>query len=144
MASRAARIAAWIAEQNFATIGGPEYERLCAAFPEIPERSLRVYLREAGVPLTALVEGVRQDSADNLARTLIALQHQYLNDPDSAGACRRMVITAKDHARLAARKHPEKRQMIEWMLVWLDNPPVFEAWFKARSARLKLESCDRS
>ena len=46
-------------------------------------------------------------------------------------AVRRLVITAKEHARLAARipsKRPEKEEMILWLTTWLENPPVFREW----------------
>ena len=53
-------------------------------------------------------------------------------------------MQAKDHARLAARSAkitPEKKvmkeEMVQWLLVWLENPGVFPAWVKLR--RLKLE-----
>jgi hypothetical protein len=51
---------------------------------------------------------------------------------------RRLVITAKEHARFAARstrdeqKRVEKLEMAEWMLVWLENPQVFSEWAKLR------------
>ena len=47
------------------------------------------------------------------------------------------------HARLAARSaktSPEKKtikeEMIQWMLVWLENPGVFPAWIKLRKQKL--------
>jgi hypothetical protein len=53
--------------------------------------------------------------------------------------CRRTVIEAKQHARWAARragpdeaKRQIKEEMIQWMLVWLENPAVFPAWAPLR------------
>jgi len=48
---------------------------------------------------------------------------------------RRAVITAKDHARLAARKEEKraaKEEMILWMLTWLENPGLFPDWLRLR------------
>jgi hypothetical protein len=50
-------------------------------------------------------------------------------------AVRRLVITAKEHARLAARnpgKRPDKEEMILWLTTWLENPPVFREWVSLR------------
>ena len=56
-----------------------------------------------------------------------------------ARECRRVVIQAKDRARLVSRNEkvdPEKRkvkaEMVDWMLVWLENPGIFEAWARLR------------
>jgi hypothetical protein len=64
-------------------------------------------------------------------------------DRARARECRNAVIQAKDHARLAARSpkaSPEKKavkeEMIQWMLVWLDNPGVFPAWVKLRKQKM--------
>jgi hypothetical protein len=53
------------------------------------------------------------------------------------------VIEAKDHARLSARspaasaeKKSQKEEMIQWMLVWLENPAVFAEWVKLRKGRV--------
>ncbi len=54
------------------------------------------------------------------ARTLTALAREYTEHPRES---RRLVIAAKDHARFLGRT-----EMAAWMLVWLENPPVFEVW----------------
>ena len=48
-------------------------------------------------------------------------------------------VKVKDRARFASRNpkvSPEKRavkeEMVQWMLVWLENPEVFPAWVRAR------------
>ena len=51
-------------------------------------------------------------------------------DRDRARYCRRQVIAAKDRAKFLAgvRGHPGeagRREMAQWMLVWLENPEVF-------------------
>ena len=70
---------------------------------------------------------------ENLERTLGALARAY--QTGERDRCRQMVITAKDHARWAARKEDKKTlklQMAEIMLVWLENPALFEAWLRAK------------
>lgn len=95
-----------------------------------------------------MVEGVRQDCFEELERTLLAIDREYAAaleaaDPARAQACRRLVIEAKDHARLALRRpatHPQnaarKEEMILWMLTWLENPGVFAAWVRLRKQAL--------
>ncbi len=92
------------------------------------------------------MDGVRQDSFEQLERSLIALAEVYSaaagnRDAETARRCRRVVIEAKDHARWAARspkaspeKKAEKEEMISWMLVWLENPGVFATWARLRKA----------
>jgi hypothetical protein len=83
---------------------------------------------------------VSQKSFASLAESLIALQAEYEAAPDKAAkqAIRREVIAAKTKARWASRrakseaKRAEKTEMAEWMLTWLENPPVFEAWVRIR------------
>lgn len=100
------------------------------------------------MPLAPLVEGVRQDSCAELERTLLAIDREHAaaaeaGEQSRARACRRAVIEAKDHARLALRNpktHPEKaagkEEMILWMLTWLENPGVFAAWLRLRKQAL--------
>jgi len=60
-------------------------------------------------------------------------------DRERARYCRKLVIQSKDNARLAARsakatpaKTAEKEEMVQWMLVWLENPGVFPTWVRIR------------
>ncbi len=97
----------------------------------VSESYLRRLLRESGVPLDPLVEGVRQSSFEDLERTLLALA-----ECDRAAA-RRLIIEAKDHARLAMRRmegeaRAAKEEMILWMLTWLENPDAFLVWLRLR------------
>ncbi|MEZ5354731.1 MAG: hypothetical protein R2762_19015 [Bryobacteraceae bacterium] len=120
-------------------------ERLRAALAPVSDSYLRQLLRDSGVELHPLVEGVRQHDFDNLERTLLALARLYLDaaargDRHTGLAARRLVIEAKDHARLASRKHPEDetaQEKILWMLTWLENPPVFETWIRLRRGRIE-------
>lgn len=109
------------------------------ALAPISKSYLRKMLRSENVPLAPLVEGVRQDSFDQLERTLLALQAEYERSPrERAAACRRLVIEAKNHARWTTRKTSdetkglEKDEMILWMLTWLENPAVFDTWLRLR------------
>jgi hypothetical protein len=114
----------------------------------VSENYLRRLLRESGVSLAPLVEGVRQDSFEQLERTLEAIGREYAGAVAAgaaprAQACRRAVITAKDHARLALRKltgadRDTREEMVLWMLTWLENPGIFSAWLSLR----KRTRCD--
>ena len=124
----------WLADHGIETVDEAVLTALVAQFPDIAEARIRKLLRRAGVALSPTVEGVRQDNFEHLARTLIALQQAYEQSPPPAQRrIRNLVITAKDHARLASRRRPEKAQMVEWMLVWLENPPVFETWWRVKT-----------
>ena len=84
------------------------------------------------------MEGVRQDSLESLRRTLVALAAEYRRYPRRTRA---LVIRAKDHAKLAALQaappaREQKREMVGWLMVWLENPELFEAWSRLRLERL--------
>ena len=97
------------------------------------------------------MEGVRQESFEELERTLLALDREYAAALEAgrqarARACRRAVIEAKDHARLVLRNpktHPDKagqkQEMILWLLTWLENPGVFPAWLALRKQALAAQ-----
>lgn len=97
---------------------------------------LRRLLRESGVPLAPLVEGVRQETFEALESSLLNLLKEYEGgDTAYRASIRRLVIEAKDHARWAARKsekRAQKEEMALWMLTWLENPPLFPQWVRLR------------
>src|SRR6202050_3600048 len=105
-------------------------------------RKLRRLLRDSGVPLTPLVEGVRQESFDALESSLLRLLADYeQGDAAARSRVRHVVIAAKEHARFAARreeKREEKEEMALWILTWLENPPVFPEWVRLRRAAIGL------
>ena len=121
-------------------MGAPEWAELREALAPIADAYLRRLLRESGARLAPLIEGVRQSDFDELERTLVALSQLYsAGDRETLQECRRAVIEAKQHARWAARrarpdeaKRQTKEEMIQWMLVWLENPAVFPAWAPLR------------
>jgi len=119
-------------------IGEAEIEELRAALAPISESYLRSLLRESGVPLAPMVAGVRQSNIEELETSLVALAEEYRRgDAPRRAAVRRLVIAAKDHARWASRtpsgQADEKKEMILWMLTWLENPPLFAQWVRLRS-----------
>jgi hypothetical protein len=111
---------------------------------------LQKLVRASGLPLDPVVEGVRQDSFEELERTLTGIGEEYAKALDSGDAgraarCRQAVITGKEHARLAARRRgasPEtrslKEEMFIWMLLWLENPAIFRTWLSIRKKRGQL------
>ena len=107
----------------------------------ISESYLRKLLRESGVPLASMVEGVRQGSFDELEASLARLLAEYESgDAAQRTGVRRLVITAKEHARWAARKSREpadKEEMTLWMVTWLENPPLFPEWVRLRRGLLR-------
>ena len=52
---------------------------------------------------------------------------------------RTTIIESKNHARLASLKRPEKLEMVEWMLVWLRDPDLFETWVRLRLRSLAAD-----
>ena len=134
----------YLARRRPARIAEAEWDELRRLLAPVSESYLRRLVRECGWPLDPVVEGVRQDSFEELERTLLALQREYLlaaeaGQRERARLCRQAVIQAKDHARLAARRagaSPEQRaikeEMAAWMLLWLENPAVFDTWLSLR------------
>ena len=129
-------LARWLEEHRPGRIGETEFEALGRALAPVSESYLRKLVRESGVPLDAMVEGVRQGSFDELEASLLRLLEEYeRGDAARRAAVRRVVITSKEHARLAARnaaKRAEKEEMVLWLLTWLENPPLFAAWVRLR------------
>jgi hypothetical protein len=136
-----ADLAAWIEQNQPARIDEAEFRQLIGALAPISESYLRKLLRDMSLELAPLVEGVRQGTFDQLEASLSALLDEYEScDLERRSAARRLVISAKDHARWAARragKEVEKNEMVLWMLTWLENPPVFREWVKLRRARVE-------
>jgi len=129
----------WLERQRPARIGEKEWAMLHVELGEISGSYLRRLLRESGVPLAPLIEGVRQETFDALESSLLNLLKEYEGaDLAYRTSIRRLVIEAKDHARWAGRqadKRREKEEMALWMVTWLDNPPLFPQWVKIRRQR---------
>jgi hypothetical protein len=136
MRGKRAEVVKWLERVRPARIGEKEWAMLHVELGEISGSYLRRLLRESGVPLAPLIEGVRQETFDALESSLLNLMKEY-EDGDLAyrTSIRHMVIEAKDHARWAGRqpdKRREKEEMALWMLTWLDNPPLFPEWVRLR------------
>jgi len=133
---KSAELGHWLEEHHPAQIGEAEFASLRAALAPVSESYLRKLLRECGVPLAPMVDGVRQGTFAELEASLLRLMAEYeSSEPPRRMAVRRLVITAKEHARLAARnpaKRPEKDEMVLWLTTWLENPPVFREWVSLR------------
>jgi hypothetical protein len=135
-----AELAAWLAAEHPAEVGEPQWDALRRDLAPLSRSYLRKLLRETGVPLSALVEGVRQENFDQLERSLRAMLKEYeAGDAARRAEVRKLVIEAKDHARWAA-KNPEKKaqkeEMALWLLTWLENPPLFAEWVTLRRMAL--------
>ncbi len=80
---------------------------------------------------------------DELEASLRGLQQIYAQQPERRRELREIVIRTKDWARFAARnpkvsagKRAAKEEMVQWMLVWLDNPAMFADWVTLRRRQL--------
>ncbi len=144
--NRKAELAAWREETSPRAIGDAEWAGLLERLAPVSESYLRRLLRATGLELSPLAEGVRQDSFEDLERTLLALEREYAAaEPAQARVLRRVVIQAKDHARLAlGRGKSEKQEMILWMLTWLENPAAFPLWVRMRLRQSSPERAARS
>jgi hypothetical protein len=134
--SKRAKLGQWLTERRIERAGELEWREMLTALAPISESYLRKLLRGSGVSLAPMVEGVVQSSLVDLERTLLALANEY-----EAGArdVRRIVITAKDHARFALKKFKpddpkigERQEMFLWMMTWLENPALFPVWLAMR------------
>ncbi len=142
--SKRTALRACIEARGLERITEATFAELLIALAPISEGYLRKLLRENGIPLVPLVEGVRQDSFEALERTLLDLLYEYAEavsagETQRAQACRQAIIAAKEHARFALRRsdlsaeeRADKDEMILWMLTWLENPGVFPAWLELR------------
>ncbi len=120
------------------------WRELLMRFAPVSESYLRDLLRQTGLPFDQPYAGVRQHTFEELERSLRDLLTVYseaagAGDRELARYCRRQVIAAKDRAKFLATNpktapgmQAEKREVAQWMLVWLENPLVFPAWVEAR------------
>lgn len=84
-----------------------------------------------------------QHTLDELESTLREVSDVYAARPDLRRYCRDQVIAAKDRARWASRsaraaedKRRLKMEMVDWMLVWLDDPSMFASWVRLRREKI--------
>ncbi|MCX7603763.1 MAG: hypothetical protein N2036_06785 [Bryobacteraceae bacterium] len=132
MPRRRAEILAWLRSRGASRVDEALAAELRGAFPDASDSTIRRALLESGLELDPLVEGVRQDTLDHLERTLLALAREYERSAAERRArIRQIVLTAREHARLASRRKPKDEELL-WLRTWLENPLVFETWVKLR------------
>jgi len=146
--SKKALLGEYLREKRLASVTAPDWKDLLQQLAPISESYLRRLLRDTGVPVDAPYGGVNQKTFEELEQSLAAMEQVYSAARDSgdqrqAQDARNAVIEAKEHARFAARstktspeKRAQKEEMIQWMLVWLENPGVFPAWVKLRRQKM--------
>ena len=125
-----------LAANSWTAIHASEWELLRQSFAE---SSLREWLAEAEIPVDQPYRGVETKTMDALEASLLAMTELYERAADARKACRAIVIAAKDRTRFASKnqkvdagKRALKADMVDWMLVWLDDPTMFPAWAAAR------------
>jgi hypothetical protein len=138
----------FLSAQQPAAITEEVWQSLLVLLAPVSESYLRELLRQTGLPFEQPYAGVRQHTFEELEQSLRELEQAYAEamlsgDRDRARYCRRQVIAAKDRARFLAGnpgtapdQQTQKQEMVQWMLVWLDDPPVFPAWVAARKRTL--------
>lgn len=114
------------------------FATLLTELAPVSDSYLRDLLHASEVAISPRIEGVRLDSFANLERTLTSLGDLYEEGDQSV---RSLVLAAKQRARWASqkakdeRKRAEKEEMVEWLLIWLENPNVFPIWAGLRRKR---------
>jgi hypothetical protein len=147
MPAKQDKLDAWLRERAAAEVTLADFGELLRLLAPISESELRHRLRDSGANLHPLAAGVDQNTFATLRDSLVALTACYESGPfETRQRVRRIVITAKDHAKLAARNQhvaPEKRlqkeEMVTWMLTWLENPVVFPLWAELRASARGLD-----
>jgi hypothetical protein len=129
------RVLKFAADRGWTEIGEPEWNELRAALPDVSDSTIRT----CGFAVKAPWCGVATHTIEELDSSLREFSAIYQTRPDLRRYCRDEVIATKDRARFAARnprveenKRAWKGEMVEWMLVWLDDPAVFPVWAQLR------------
>ena len=89
---------------------------------------LRRLLRASALRLHPLVEGVRQDSLENLCRTLSGLSDVYGVE---SKRCRDCVLESKRHTQILLAREPGnawRKQVLLHLNTWLENPSIYPVW----------------
>lgn len=143
------RLRTILAEEQPRAITADVWKGLLRRLAPVSESYLRDLLRATGLPFDQPYCGIRQHTFEELEQSLRGMLQVYTGsvaagDRDRARYCRRQVIAAKDRAKFRAlgdRTPPEraarKHEMVQWMLVWLENPGVFPAWVEARKNAMR-------
>jgi hypothetical protein len=138
------RLAEYLAEAAPAEITEAVWLELLAKLAPVSESYLRDLLRATGLPFAQPYAGVRQHTFEELEQSLRELAAVYSaalasGSRERARYCRRQVIAAKDRAKFLAasprqpdQTRAQKREMADWMLVWLEYPDLFASWVETR------------
>ena len=149
--SKKERVLQHLKQSHVAAIGEAEWKAMLRDCAPISESYLRRLLQETSLPFEQPWAGIRQHTFEELEESLAAMEKAYraavnAGDRELTRYCRRQVIQAKDQARLAARnpkattdRQKQKDEMVQWMLVWLENPGVFESWAKLRRPQINTD-----
>jgi hypothetical protein len=142
----------YLASQQPSAITEGVWRDLLTKLAPVSESYLRELLRQTALPFEQPYSGIRQHTLEELEQSLREMLSVYgeaalAGDRERARYCRRQVIGAKDRAkfllggsRTPAEKRVQKEEMVQWMLVWLENPEVFPAWVEARKRVLDSAS----
>jgi hypothetical protein len=137
-ATKKQRLEEYLQDNRVDAISEARWHELIALLAPISTNYLRDLLHATGLHIAQPFGGVRIDSFPALEASLLEMADEYAKGTRS-GDCRRAVIQAKDRARLISRnekvdpgKRRQKAEMVEWMLVWLENPGIFETWAALR------------
>jgi hypothetical protein len=134
----------YVESKSLQAVTGEVWQDLLLRLAPVSESYLRELVRNAGLPFDQPYAGIEQHTLEELEASLLGMLQVYqeavaAGNRDRARYCRRQVIAAKDRAKFLANNSklgPEKvalkQEMVDWMMVWLENPPVFPAWVKAR------------
>ena len=95
-----------------------------------------------GIPVD-LRGKIRIDDLAQAKQSLLDMSREYAEASSAQRArdVRRAVMRTKNHLKLALtgtispRKRAVKREIYEWLLVWLENPGVFESWVALRTSK---------
>lgn len=128
-------VASWLVKHGESAVGLEGWRELKQTLVPISDQYLRKLLRASGHSLDPLVEGVRQENLAALADSLTRMESVYGSGSlDVKKRCRALVTEARQHAAFAEQRtgNAEKKEMLEWMRVWLENPAVFPVWVEVR------------
>ncbi len=86
---------------------------------------------------------VRTGSLEEARQSLLAMSREYAQSPDKSRAAdvHGAVLRSKQHTKLALAsrmdgdKRKVKQEILEWLLVWLENPAIFESWLSVRESK---------
>lgn len=135
MASKKIRLRDLLAQLQPPVIDPACFSHLQQELSPISTAYLRRLLLQTNLPLHPLVEGVRLDTFPHFCRSLVLLNDMHERaDVVTQGRIRRLIIEAKNHARWS-----DKSEMVEWLLIWLHDPSVFDTWAKLRLKAIEAE-----